>query len=169
MSLHADLLEQATHLARRERRRPRQASLRRAVSAAYYAAFHLLAHDGARLLASGSGVDGIRAALRRGFDHAEMAAACRSVYASQLPPGLANYVGGIAIPPELRKVARTFLFLQQKRHDADYNVAVRYSRADVLDIVDETQVFFANWSTVRSDPSARLFLVALFSYRKLRP
>jgi hypothetical protein len=32
-----DLLEQAKHLANREKKRPRQASLRRAVSTAYYA------------------------------------------------------------------------------------------------------------------------------------
>jgi hypothetical protein len=39
------LLEQAEHLAKRERNRPRQASLRRAVSTAYYALFHLLIHE----------------------------------------------------------------------------------------------------------------------------
>lgn len=39
MSLHADLLKQARHLATKERRRPSQASLRRAISAAYYALF----------------------------------------------------------------------------------------------------------------------------------
>src|SRR5580704_5206468 len=37
-----DLLEQAYHLANREPKRPKQASLRRAVSTAYYALFHLL-------------------------------------------------------------------------------------------------------------------------------
>ena len=42
MSLHGDLLDQASRLAVQEPRRPRQASLRRAVSAAYYALFHLL-------------------------------------------------------------------------------------------------------------------------------
>jgi len=42
MSLHYDLLEQAQHLANRERKQPRQASLRRAISSAYYALFHLL-------------------------------------------------------------------------------------------------------------------------------
>lgn len=45
MGLPEDLLEQAGHLARRERKRPRQASLRRAVSAAYYALFHLLTSE----------------------------------------------------------------------------------------------------------------------------
>jgi len=42
MSLAADLLEQAAHLASRERGRPRQVSLRRAISTAYYSLFHLV-------------------------------------------------------------------------------------------------------------------------------
>ena len=42
MPYAADLLEQARHLAKRGKKRPRQASLRRAVSTAYYALFHLL-------------------------------------------------------------------------------------------------------------------------------
>jgi hypothetical protein len=42
MALADDLLEQAHHLAKREPKRPRQASLRRAVSTAYYSLFHLL-------------------------------------------------------------------------------------------------------------------------------
>ncbi|MEX2560734.1 MAG: hypothetical protein WD403_12510 [Pirellulales bacterium] len=37
MSLHADLLTQAEYLANKEPKRPKQASLRRAISAAYYA------------------------------------------------------------------------------------------------------------------------------------
>jgi hypothetical protein len=42
MSYADQLLEQARHLAHRERKRPRQASLMRAVSTAYYAFFRLL-------------------------------------------------------------------------------------------------------------------------------
>jgi len=42
MTFAKDLLEQANHLARREQRKPKQARLRRAVSTAYYAVFHLL-------------------------------------------------------------------------------------------------------------------------------
>jgi hypothetical protein len=43
-----DLLEQARHLANREPKRPKQVSLRRAVSRAYYAIFHLLSIDTAK-------------------------------------------------------------------------------------------------------------------------
>ncbi|WP_309722581.1 hypothetical protein [Armatimonas sp.] len=54
MSLAHDLLEQAEHLAKRERGRPKQASLRRAVSTAYYALFHLLLEDAALQAVPGS-------------------------------------------------------------------------------------------------------------------
>ena len=42
MRLPEGLLEQAQHLVKREPKRPKQASLRRAVSTAYYGLFHLL-------------------------------------------------------------------------------------------------------------------------------
>ena len=42
MAYHDDLLRQALQLVRKEPRNPKQASLRRAVSTAYYALFHLL-------------------------------------------------------------------------------------------------------------------------------
>jgi uncharacterized protein (UPF0332 family) len=42
MAYHDDLLRQALQLIHQEPRNPKQASLRRAVSTAYYALFHLL-------------------------------------------------------------------------------------------------------------------------------
>lgn len=45
-----DLIEQAHHLATEEPRRPKQASLRRAVSAAYYAVFQAISCEFAALL-----------------------------------------------------------------------------------------------------------------------
>jgi uncharacterized protein (UPF0332 family) len=48
MAFPNDLLEQALHLANREPKRPKQASLRRAVSTAYYALFHLLSIETAK-------------------------------------------------------------------------------------------------------------------------
>lgn len=48
VALANDLLEQAYHLARKEPKRPRQASLRRAISTSYYALFHLLISEATR-------------------------------------------------------------------------------------------------------------------------
>ena len=72
MSLHADLLGQAAHLARKEPRRPSQASLRRAVSASYYALGHLLIDDGTKLMLSGCAREPLRHCPARAFHHGTM-------------------------------------------------------------------------------------------------
>lgn len=54
VSLHGDLPAQARHLATCEPQRPRQASLPRALSSAYYAVFHLLIAESTSLLSNGS-------------------------------------------------------------------------------------------------------------------
>jgi uncharacterized protein (UPF0332 family) len=53
VSLAADLVDQAAHLTALERGRPKQASLRRAVSSAYYSLFHLIVDDASRYLVVG--------------------------------------------------------------------------------------------------------------------
>src|ERR1700680_2065510 len=65
MAYHDDLLGQALHLVHKERRNPKQASLCRAVSTAYYALFHLLINEA---VSNWSRVN-LRAALGRAFDH----------------------------------------------------------------------------------------------------
>ena len=57
--------EQAEHLVARERKKPKQASLRRAV-AAYYALFHLLVGDGP------TQPPGLSGRIQRAFDHSDM-------------------------------------------------------------------------------------------------
>lgn len=71
-SLHRDLLEQAGHLARKEPKKPRQASLRRAVSTAYYALFHLLIAEATVLLLTKTKNKALRHALARAFRHNTM-------------------------------------------------------------------------------------------------
>jgi hypothetical protein len=74
MAFADDLLEQAEFLANREPVHPKQASLRRAVSTAYYALFHLLIGE-----AVGNwGIARQRSVLARTFDHAKMKSALRS-------------------------------------------------------------------------------------------
>jgi hypothetical protein len=76
LALHHDLLDQAAHLATQEIKKPKQASLRRSVSAAYYALFHLLIDEGARRL-SPTRPDGLRVLVRRAYGHGEMRNVCR--------------------------------------------------------------------------------------------
>ena len=72
MSLPRDRLTQAKLLATKEKSRPKQASLRRSVSAAYYASFHLLVDAAARRLVSGADRQPLRDCLSHAFDHGVM-------------------------------------------------------------------------------------------------
>jgi uncharacterized protein (UPF0332 family) len=101
MAFAQDLLDQAYHLANLESGDPKQASLRRAVSTAYYALFHLLVDE-----AVGNwGVSRHRSILARTFDHGKMKGISedhiRSFYSSGQPPSGA----------QPKNVAQTFVQL----------------------------------------------------------
>ena len=163
MRLANDYLEQARHLARRERTRPKQASLRRATSVAYYALFHLLSDE-----ASGVLVRGIRqsrdlqARTARALDHGAMARACRVFAAGALPPGL-SFLQPLDV--DLRLVARVFARMQEGRHRADYDLQAGFTRTDTLAFINQTEEAFDAWQRVRPSEAATYFLFALFFYR----
>ena len=111
MGLATDLLEQAEHLSKREPRRPRQASLRRAISSAYYALFHLLVEEASSGVVAGDATRrGLRPLVGRTYDHGEMRKVC-SVWASggTLPLAVRDYIT-FPVPADLRLVAGTFPF-----------------------------------------------------------
>ena len=65
MSLASDLLDQASVLAALDSMKPKQASLRRAISAAYYSVLHLLIDDGARRVTANPTLHPFVAAISR--------------------------------------------------------------------------------------------------------
>ena len=71
MSLAEELLEHARFLANLDERTTTQANIRRAVSAAYYAVFHLLSAAIAKQI-SPSNPPGLRGRTQRALNHAEM-------------------------------------------------------------------------------------------------
>ncbi|MCP4593516.1 MAG: hypothetical protein GY842_22490 [bacterium] len=165
MSLHADLLEQARHLLRKEPRRPKQASLRRAVSAAYYAFFHLLVHESSKKLISGATHARLRALTARAFEHGTMKQASRAFASGGLPPGLQPILPH-GVPAEIRKLADVFVNLQNARHGADYDVNLKLTRHETRMLVDRVEEAFQLWQTVREDPAIRVYLTALLLWRQ---
>jgi hypothetical protein len=169
MSLHDDLREQAGHLATREPRRPRQASLRRAVSAAYYALFHRLIDDATRQSLGGSATRRrYRQALARAFGHSAMVKCCKSFAGGTFPRPVVDATGPVPVPLDLVLVAQTMVLLQQERHRADYNLSATFTRSEVQGLLLSLDQASAAWDRVREQDVARFFLAALPLWDSLR-
>jgi uncharacterized protein (UPF0332 family) len=161
MPFSHDLLEQAKHLANSEKKKPRQASLRRGVSTAYYALFHLLIHEASL---NWRRVDQ-RAILARLFEHGKMKAAsdkqrgeCNRYIGSSPPPTPGRELDCIR---HLRHVAGTFSQVQQQRHVADYDSSKQWTRTEVLTLMDLVQEAFESWREIRDEPTAQTYLISL--------
>ena len=115
-----DHLRAARALAGAQKGHPRQVYLRRAISGAYYALFHLLAQSCADELigATKTGTEAWRRAYRA-LDHGPAKDALKRLSAQGGDPGLTNF-------------ARTFIALQESRHAADYDPRPTYTRAEAL-------------------------------------
>jgi uncharacterized protein (UPF0332 family) len=157
MAFHDDLLEQARVLARLDKRRPKQANLRRAVSAAYYALFHLLTNEGARKITP-AGPQRLLSQVSRAFEHATMRHVCKSL----LAPNSALVTAFHLRPTDdLRAVAEAFNSLQDARHTADYDLSSNLDRDDAVLNIRLAESAFAAWHRVRASDEANVFLVAL--------
>ena len=157
MSLYHDLIEQAEHLAKRELKKPRQASLRRAVSTAYYALFHMLIDDAVlKLIPNAPSL--LRVQAQRAFAHRDMRNACE-----QLTKSSNTFARLLVQPvePELQTVAEAFVELQFRRHAAGYDLTQIFDRIGVLGIIGRAKAAVAAWSRVRNAPNANVFLAAL--------
>lgn len=154
MAYHDDLLQQAFALAHRERRKPKQVSLRRAVSSAYYALFHLLVAE----TVSNWRNPEQRTLLGRSLDHRQMKAACRRM--RNLPqsawPGVEP-----ATLEAMQLVASAFAELQEQRHIADYDNDSTWTRTEVLKQVTTVERAFAAWRKIRKERIAQDFLLSL--------
>ena len=108
MSLPDDLLKQAKKLATMEKKRPQQASLRRAVSTAYYALFHLLCEDGAKRISPNTPVR-LSHAIRRSITHGDMKSAAKGINQPTPPTRDRNRreVAGILLHEESIRVIAT--------------------------------------------------------------
>jgi len=166
MSFPSHLLEQALHLANREKKRPRQASLRRAVSTAYYALFHHLIYEATL---NWKRVEQ-RALLARFFEHGRMKNACerqrgdcvRFMNANPPPPRDAEF----EVMTDLHRVSNAFIQSQQQRHTADYDSSKVWTRTEVLTLIQLVVEAFESWKRIREVSRAQAFLISLLGIPK---
>lgn len=164
MSLPGELLDQAEMLVKREPKNPKQASLRRAVSAAYYALFHLLAEAAARQFADlcGRGDSGTVWRVTRTFSHMDMKKVSDQFATSMLPAELQRPSEKYQSPGDLKLVAVAFGSLYQARMEADYNTGEPVTRPEAQKQIEKAKEAFAAWERVKESADARTYL-ACFS------
>jgi len=92
MAFANDLLKEAYHLASRGGKNPKQASLRRAVSTAYYALFHLLISD----FVANWKVKSQRDKLARLFEHGRMKGASKLLHSRSLSTEVKSFKRSLA-------------------------------------------------------------------------
>jgi len=154
-----DLLAQALSLVHKERRNPKQASLRRAVSSAYYAVFHLLVSEAAANWNRAT----LRAALGGAFDQNIMKAASNRIQDARQFPFTGEDPKVVAA---LKAVARAFAQLQEQRHIADYDNTIFWTKTEALAQVKSAELAFAAWKAIRNEQIAQAYLVSLAVKKK---
>ena len=157
MTFHGDLVTQARRLATLDPKRPNQANLRRAVSSAYYALFHCLADDGAKRLSRAPAKSPLWQLVQRKYDHKAMKEISLAFVQAREWVGNAT----VSVPADLRSVADSFVYLQEERHDADYNLQDRFTRTRALEAVERAEIALTTWSRVRRAEEAKLYLLTM--------
>ena len=153
-----DLLATARELAgKRGSGRPRQSNLRRAASTTYYALFHCLARDTADLIVGGKGSNRKQRAwlqAYRSLDHGAIKRKCKSEEIDLFPGGI-------------RKFATLFAYLQEIRHQADYNPAGKFSKFSVLNDIERAESVIGQYRKSAREDRRAFVVYVVMSRRKI--
>ncbi|SPF49957.1 conserved hypothetical protein [Candidatus Sulfopaludibacter sp. SbA4] len=149
MPFDHDLLDVARYLLERES--PTQATLRRSVSTAYYALFHLLTQEACFNWARPEH----RNNLARAFDHKQMIAASDRQRAKY------KDAAENSIEKHLFDVAFNFAQLQQKREFADYDYSFELSLDQARLTIGQAEAAFKSWEIIRKEQAAQDYLFTL--------
>jgi uncharacterized protein (UPF0332 family) len=166
MSLAEELLAQSRFLASLDPHRPLQANLRRAVSSAYYAVFHLFSSEVSAQIVS-SGPTGLRERTQRALSHNSMYKAAESFSQSGIRPRNLPSDINLADPvsADLVSIAKGFKLLQDERHTADYDVGQSFERLKVLALVETAEEIYTRWNNEKNSANARVFLASLMFWQ----
>ena len=151
MGLADQLFEDAEFLAEKGITDQRQTLMRRSISTAYYAAFHLFIED----FVEHWEFPDQRARLGRMFGHSKMCT------------GLTPQDRKNPTPAEqaLQDVITAFSQLQKDRERADYDSGWRLVETDVRNAIRLSEDVFAKWREIKDENIARRHLLSMFGAR----
>jgi hypothetical protein len=151
VGLADDLLEDARHLADKGIADQRKSHMRRAISTAYYAVFHLFVED----FVEHWEFPDQRARLGRMFNHGKMC--------TGYTPNEKN--NPTLVETELINVITAFGQLQKDRHRADYDSGWNLVETDLRTSITLAEDVFAKWRRIRGEDIARHHLLSMFGAR----
>jgi len=166
MTFADDLLALALDIANLPCEARRQASLRRAVSTAYYALFHLLISEATLNWARPE----LRPILGRFFDHGPMYStsvakeAELNAYFKGNPPESSERT----VAQHLLTVSKTFVQAQQRRIDADYNMGIEVTETETLTQIESVAGAFKSWDIIRDEATAQVYLLSMLGNKDRR-
>lgn len=102
--------------------------IKRSVSTVYYAIFHHLCQRHCDLLVADETLGAARYQAYRSVEHSNAKAACQECRAA-----------GKGFPKGIIRYAETFIWLQELRHDADYNPTAQFEFNHVNDLIKSCQ------------------------------
>ena len=162
------LLRQADELGGRGKGagQPRNADLRRAVSAAYYALYHELVLRAAAHLLPGC-PDEDRWRISRLFTHRSVRQVCDWVVGpGDPPPRLKLAMLAIRNSSALLDVALAFQTLQQSRYEADYDHLADFTRPATLNLIDQVRDAIAKLKRMEESESYERLMAQIAMHSK---
>jgi uncharacterized protein (UPF0332 family) len=151
VGLADELLEDAHFLADRGVTDQRQTLMRRSISTAYYAAFHLFIED----FVEHWEFPDQRARLGRMFGHGKMCTGFTPKEKKNPTP----------VEQALQDVVTAFSQLQKDRERADYDGGWRPVETDVRNAIRLAEDVFAKWRRIKGEDIARHHLLSMFGAR----
>ncbi len=163
-----DLIDHAKAIVRSEKSRPKQVTLRRAISASYYGLFHALLKAAADDLVGATRHARRSPAYRlvyRGFDHGDMRNLSTAAAKDTLPKKLVEALGASQFSGSIQVVADRFARLQQDRHLADYDPQVRFTKSDATLAIERAVIAMSFFAAAEEEDRRNFLLCMLLPVR----
>jgi hypothetical protein len=160
------LLDQADRLAMPIAGVVRQADLRRAISATYYALFHATLIAAADMIVGNENRTSNRYALvYRSVEHVTLKEISENITKTTVPDKYKRYIPRAGFSSDVIDFADALILFQNRRHQADYDPLFRARRSDVQLAVKTARAALANFSKAALDQREAFLTLLLFKAR----
>lgn len=140
------------------------ASIRRSISTSYYALFHFLSREcGTHLIGAGNELQARRRLFARTITHSALRLTFKKVRGLTVADDVREFLrdagepgSPVAVPQFLDVMANTFLYVQDLRHQADYDLAARFTAIDAEQVVEDVLAAIGTWRRALEPADRRL-------------